>query len=255
MKFMQALLALLVSSCPLFAQKSIPVGTTLPVTVGRTLDARKLRTGDTVVVKLSQSVPLDASARLRSGTRIVGHVVDCHMVAGKNRGSTLTLSFARILGKEQIPIVTDIRALASPLAVNDAQLPSTGPDHGTSSAVYTTVQVGGDVVYRGGGSVMHADKVVGTPVYDGVLVRLVDDPERRCRGDIGDAGTLHATYIFASSACGAYGFSDLEIVHAGRTKPVGQFTLKSEKSPIKLRAGTALLLRVTSAAAEATASQ
>jgi hypothetical protein len=245
MKVTQAILISLLLPSVLFAVEGVPAGTTLPVTLGRTIDTRKARVGDVVIVKLAQDVPLGNSKLLRSGTKIEGRVLQAS-AAGKNRESLLTLRFDRILGVTPAAIVADLRAIASPLEVNDAKLPATGPDRGTSSAVYTTVQVGGDVVYRGGGPVMHADEVVGKPVYDGVLVRLQENLQGQCRGEMSDAAAEYqATYIFSASACGAYGMGDLEIAYAGRTIPQGQIVLKSKGAPIKLRAGTAMLLRVT----------
>jgi hypothetical protein len=244
MKALQALLALLFLPATLFAIDEIPAGTTLPVVLGRTLDASKLRAGDVIVVKLAQNVPLGASNRLRSGTRISGRVVESKVAAGKDQGSSITLTFDRVLGPEPFAIVTDLRAIASPLEVDGTRTPASGPDRGTSSAVYTTVLVGGDVVYRGGGPVMRDGLVVGQPVYDGVLVQLAANPEGNCRGEIGDPPLLQATSVFGSAACGAYGFSDLTITHSGRSAPQGEIVLRSERRPIKLRAGTALLLRV-----------
>jgi hypothetical protein len=228
------------------AEETIAPGTALPVTLDRTLDVGKVHVGETVVVKISQDVPLGPSTRLRSGTRIHGQVVEAH-TQGKKGASALTLRFDQVLTQTPIRVSTSLRAIASPLEVDDAQLPEYGPDRGTSPASYTTTLVGGDVVYRGGGPVMHADEVVGEPVFDGVLVHLMPNRERDCPAEAGGTTAVQATSVFGSHACGAYGFSDLQIAHWGRTEPVGQITFRSEKKPIKLRAGTALLLRITAA--------
>jgi hypothetical protein len=89
---------------------------------------------------------------------------------------------------------------------------------------------------------MHGEVVVGDPVPDGVLAELVSVPERGCAVD--SAGRRLALWIFASSACGPYGFSDeLEIAHHGDTSPIGEIVLQS-KASAHVRLGTGILLIV-----------
>ncbi len=128
--------------------------------------------------------------------------------------------------------------------MHDAQLPLNGPDRGTSEDAWTTIQVGGDVVYRGGGPVTSDHEVVGTPVRGGgVLMRVTTRPGSPCRGPL-DSNAPQALWVFSSDACGVYGFSNLAIRHAGRTAPVGEIVLTSTKKELKLPPGTGLLLRV-----------
>lgn len=223
----------------LVAVNSTPASSTLPVILSRNLEAQKLHPGDPIVAKLAQSVNLGPLGNLKAGTKILGRVVAVQMDAP--RGSTLTLTFDRILTPAQIPITAHLRAIAAPVEVNDALVPKNGPDRGTPSSAYTTVLVGGDVVYRGGGPVMLGKDEVGVPVYDGVLVRLTENLRAGCQGATTE---LQATWVFGSAACGAYGYSDLKIEHSGRTDPKGQIVLRSLRHPIKLRAGSALLLRI-----------
>jgi hypothetical protein len=139
----------------------------------------------------------------------------------------------------QVPITTSLRALASPHDVQEAQLPRYGSVRGDPAASWTTTQIGEDVVYRGGGHVMHHDKVVGDPVHNGVLTVLVAVPQPGCRTASGDRRL--ALWVFSSSACGIYGFRHVDIPQAGDTDPVGDITLRSWKS-VNVGTGSALLL-------------
>ncbi len=53
-----------------------------------------------------------------------------------------------------------------------------------------------------------------------------------------------ALWVFASNACGSYGFVDLTIAHVGRTDPVGQIVLVSQRKDIDICGGSGMLLRV-----------
>jgi hypothetical protein len=48
-------------------------------------------------------------------------------------------------------------------------------------------------------------------------------------------------WLFATTACGAYGFSDLRIVNPGWTAPIGQIVLAA-KGDVQVFGGSGLLL-------------
>lgn len=226
-----------------FAQSAIPPGVILPVQLNSSLNSKKSKPGQIVTARVMQDVPLASGGRIRAGSKVIGRVLDA-VEAQNGMGARISLRFDTLeVSGRRIPITTNLRALASMMEVEDAQIPKTGPDRGTPEDAWTTVQVGGNVVYRGGGPVANGLNVVGTPAPNGVLVRVASKPGTRCRGSlVGDR--LQALWVFSSDACGAYGFSDLTIAHAGRTDPVGQITLASAKKNIDIRSGSGLLLRV-----------
>jgi hypothetical protein len=225
--------------------QEIPPGTTLPVMLSSTLDARKSKPDEEISARIMQDVPLLHGGHIPAGARVIGRVVETGAPTG-SAGSYVTLIFDRVETKGSVvPVVTGLRAIASLVAVRDAQLPSRTPTRSESPSSWTTVQVGDDVVYRGGGHVMHGDEIVGEPVDLGVLGKLTCGPRCECVDEEADRGV--ALWIFSTSACGAYGFDGLKIVNAKSGDSAGQITLRSENN-VQVRSGSGLLLLVEPAA-------
>ncbi len=237
---------LLLLAPPLVAQK-IPAGTVIPVMLRTTLDSRKATVGQQITARVMQDVPLVSQARIRAGSKLVGHVVAATRT-GATSGSRIVVSFDRVMtGGAEIPITTSLRSLASMMEVFEAQLPTNAiDDYGTTPADWVTVQIGGDVVYRGNGTVMTDDRVVGKATIGGeVTAKLIASRDRGCGGSTAENDRDQALWLFSPSACGAYGFADLKIVHAGRGEPIGQIILESGKNA-RVPGGSGLLLRVIS---------
>jgi len=237
------LISLLVLSAAASAQEAIPAGTVLPAELSTSLDSGKSTPGQVITARIMQDVPLPAG-RIPAGARIVGHIVSV-APAMDGSGTEVALQFDALrFFHRSIPITVDLRALASMMEVEDAQIPSTGTDRGTPWAWMTTNQIGGEVVYGQGGPVMNGSRSVGGAAPGGVLVHLSAKPGSMCQGETGDDDRLQALWVFASDACGLYGFRDLEITHAGRTNPVGQIRISSTQGRLHIQGGSGLLLRV-----------
>ena len=236
-------LSLIMLSMDLFAQNTIPAGTIVPVALNSSLNSRKVKSGQVITARVMQDVPLPGST-IHAGAKVVGRVIDVKPANGAS-GAQISFRFDTLMvSKRRIPITTNLRAAASMMAVEAAQLPESGPDRGTSQNAWTTDQIGGEVVYRGGGPVADGLRSVGEPTYGGVLVHVSAKPGSPCRGEIEGNDRLQALWVFSSDACGVYDFADLAIVHAGRTNPVGEITLASDKGEVNIRAGSGMLLRV-----------
>ncbi|MFZ0980847.1 MAG: hypothetical protein WAN23_15700 [Candidatus Acidiferrales bacterium] len=231
------------------AADSIPRGTVLPVLLNSTMSSAKHRPGQIVTARIMQDVPLPDGRAIRAGSTVIGHITG---VTPMSNGSAARLSLRFDTLKawhRRIAITTNLRAVASLMEVDQAQIPLTGPDRGTSEEAWTTTQIGGDAVYRGGGPVVGEFGDVGKPVNGGVLARLSANPERGCRGAVDANDAPQAVWLFSSDACGTYGLPHLKIAHAGRTDPVGEITFESTKGQAQIHAGAGLLLRVISAGA------
>ncbi len=236
------LAGLLALTTGLFAETMIPAGTILPLQLNTSLNSKKSRPGQIVTARLMQDVPLPSGAKIRVGARVVGHIIDVNN-ARAGSGAKLSLRFDTLeVSKRRIPVTTNLRALASMMEVEDAQIPKVGPDHGTPENWWTTVQVGGDAVYHGD-AVTNGLRIVGKPTGSGVLVQVASKPGFSCRGTFG-VHYPQALWVFSADACGTYGFADLTIAHAGRSNPIGTITIASEKNNFDVRSGSGILLRV-----------
>ncbi len=239
-------IGLFVFATQLFGQSAIPAGTILPVRLNSSLNSRKVKTGQVITGRVAQDVPLPSGSKIHAGAKVIGHVVEVkRAIAGS--GAQVSIRFDTLLDSgRQIPLTANLRALASMMAVEQAQIPDTGPDRGTPENAWTTDQIGGEVVYRGGGPVANGLRSVGEPTSNGVLVHVSGEPGTKCRGE--NEGQyddrLQALWVFSSDACGTYGFPDLAITHAGRTNPVGEITLASDHGDFNVQAGGGMLLRL-----------
>ncbi len=246
MKWMGVALAWVVLWTMPFSAQQIPPGTVLPVMLNSSLDAKKDKPGRKVSARVMQDVRLPDGTKIPAGSHIVGQIL---RVTGPtaNSPSQLALKLDQLYSRgRSVPLTTSLRAIASMTDIFEAQLPTgTFDDYGTTIADWTTIQVGGEAVYRGNGRVVSPDnRVVGSATVGGdVTAKPTAVPDRGCRGSIEGNDRAQSLWLFSTSACGAYGFRDLKIVHAGRTSPVGEIVLESP-SNVQVRGGSGLLLRV-----------
>jgi hypothetical protein len=231
-------------STQLFAQDQIPFGTILPVQLNSSLRSDKAKAGQQISARVMQDVPLLGGRKIHAGVKVIGHVVSARPAVD---GMMADLSFqfdTLAMGKQRFAMTTNLRALATMMDVSEAQIPESGPDRGTSENEWTTDQIGGEVVYRGG-VVAHGWNIVGSSAGgSGVLVHLTSRPGTRCRGDTSANDEMQPLWVFSSDACGLYDLPNLTLAHAGRTDPVGQIKLLSDKGNVKVPGGSGMLLRV-----------
>jgi hypothetical protein len=241
--FAALLLALLVST-DLFAQMEIPLGTILPASLETSISSRKAVPGKKVSARIMQDVPLRGRTVIPAGAKIVGQILSVEP-AVSGTGAQVSLRFDTLVVRHQeVRLLIHLRALASSVDVRTAQTSIHGTDSGTPSNAETTRQVGGELVYRGGGPVTRGSLRVGVPVPDGVLARVSGDLTIGCGGEVPGGERLEALWVFSSDACGVFGYRHVEITHAGSTEPLGTVTLATRSGNFTIHDGAGLLLRV-----------
>jgi hypothetical protein len=241
-------LGLMLAAAAAYAGTFVPDSSILPAQLETSVSSKNAKVGELIRARIMQAVPLLGDATIPAGSILTGEVTAVQ-VATAGEGGSLALRFNTLhVAHENVVLTLRLRAIASDQEVRQAQLPRNS-DPTASSNSWTTVQIGGDVVYRGGGPVRNRSGVVGKPVEGGVLVRLDPNPARGCRND-GTGERAQALWLFSSDACGTYGLPDVTIVPAGHDASVdapGEITLKAVKGNLALKSGSGLLLRVVNA--------
>jgi len=173
----------------------VPGGTVLPVRLNHGLSSKNARAGQAITGRLMQDVPLPNASKIPEGAKVLGTILSVS-AAGNNSNGKISFRFEQIeVHRRRIAIVANLRATASLMEVESAQIPETSPGFGTPYVWATTDQIGGDVKYGVGGPV--TDKwshTVGEGTYTGVLVSRPSTTGDRLSGRSGrrgpSAGTL-----------------------------------------------------------------
>jgi hypothetical protein len=225
----------------------VPAGTILPARLNRGFSSKTAHVGQAISARVMQDVPLPGGGKIPAGAKLVGAIVSVSRAQPGNRqGGSISFRFSEVQhGRQRGRITANLRALGSLLEVMEAQLPETPAGFGTPYNWVTTNLIGGDVKYGVGGPVTdRGSQSVGVGTADGVLVHARPNADGGCQGEPAGSERLQALWLFSADACGVYGTPQLQIVHAGRTAPVGEVMLAAEAGDVNLRAGTGLLLRV-----------
>ena len=247
MKSLAIVGTLLLLACALTAKTAIPAGTVIPVQLNKTIEAAKVKAGDPVTARVAQDVILPSGERIKAGARVSGHVESVTLEPRAH--ASMTMRFERVIsGGQSIPLHLSLRALASPLEVEAAQTQTSGFDRGSDPPWSQTVMLVGftDVVYRENGTVIDGEDEVGRSVYAGnwgVMSRVSSQPGTPCRAAVAGNDRPQALWVFSHDACGVYGY-EMTIASAGRRDPKGSVVLTGQLRELKLRGGTAMLLRV-----------
>jgi len=230
---------------PVQTSSQLPVGLILAARLKDTLKLKDLQTGSIVEMQVMQDTPLPDRDKIPMNALVRGSVVGATRESD-GPGVNISFAFTQVADKDQnFSIATSLRAVASYLAVRNAQTPLNGIDTGSPPGWANTVQVGGDIRYGDGGPVRNRHKQkVGKGVLGGVLVHISANPSLGCDGPIKGEDYLQALWVFSSDACGVYGMKEVRLSHSGNSDPVGEFTLHFEKDDMRLEAGTAFLFEV-----------
>jgi hypothetical protein len=215
---------------PAGAPKRIAPGSVLPVSLTKTIDAKKAKTGDEVVAKVTQDVKTTSGEVLvPKDTKVVGHVTEAQARSKEQKESQVGIAFDRAVmkdGEMQMPM--SIQAIIGPQNPNNQDNASGGNGSGSAPAPGSG---GNSGTGRASGMAGSAPAPTTSP-SSGAGNSPTD----------AQAGTNARPPITAQTE-GVVGISDLKLTNSAPSANEGS-VVSSEKNNVKLESGTLMLLRV-----------
>jgi hypothetical protein len=235
--------AVCAAAATVLAQSQVlPQSTAIPVRFEQSIDTKKAKVGEVVMVKTIQVIVLPGGRSLPKSTVLVGHIVAVQAFYfdqtpyAHQEPSTLSIHFDKLqTGDAAIPVNLSIRAIANAIDSRDAAYP-----HSTDDTDHV-----GMMTLIGGTTFSPLDKMIQSEDGDaigynrknGVFARLI------ASGSCNGTNTEQSIAIFSPDACGAYGFGGDYLADSGRNGS-GTFTLALHGHSVKLYAGSTALLQV-----------
>jgi len=211
---------------PVAQPSRIAPGTVIPVQLTKTIDAKKAKTGDEVVAKVSQDLKTPSGEILvPKDSKIVGHVTEARARTKDQKDSEVAIAFdhaATKIGDMQLPM--SIQAIIAPQNSDSADAGSGNPSYGSSPSP-SMGSGGGRSPMSGGTSPMPQPQT----------------PSNMPNPGMGQSGGNARPPITASTQ-GVIGMSDVKL--AANAENAQGSVVSSEKNNVKLESGTIMLLRV-----------
>jgi hypothetical protein len=203
-------------------------GSVIPVQLTKTIDAKKAKTGDEVLAKVTEDLKTTSGDLiLPKDTKIVGHVTEAQARSKEQKESQLGIAFDRAVMKSgdlQLPM--SIQAIVAPPTNN----PDSDGGHGQAASApggAATAPMGGA---RNGSASASAQSQSQPPIS-----MPTPNPEAKAGGN--------ARPPITGNTQGVVGISNLQLETTAQHAAQGSL-MSSEKNNVKLESGTFMLLRV-----------
>jgi hypothetical protein len=209
--------------------KRIAPGSVLPVSLTKTIDAKKAKTGDEVVAKVTQDMKTNSGEVIvAKDTKVVGHVTEAQALSKEQKESQVGIAFDRAVAKDgsEMQMPMSIQAIIGPQ--NDQNSAGGGNGAGTTPAAATGSNA---PTGRTGGMGGSAPNQTPSPSAG------------NDSAPSGAQGTTNARPQITAQTEGVIGISNLKLTTAASPAEQGS-VVSSEKNNVKLEGGTLMLLRV-----------
>lgn len=207
----------------------IAPGSVIPVQLAKTVDAKKAKAGDEVIVTVTQDMKTNSGEVLMpKDTKVIGHVTEAQARNKEQKQSELGIAFDHALVKgDQMQLPMSIQAVIAPQRNNAEPGPTDqGPSPKTGNS--PSGSMGGRPGSMGGGS---SQQQSGHQNYP--------------QGGASETGTQPgAMPPITGNTQGVIGISDMKLETPSQNAQQGS-VLTSEKNNVKIEKGTMMLLKVT----------
>jgi hypothetical protein len=203
----------------------IAPGSVIPVQLTKTVDAKKVKTGDEVIAKVTMDMKTGTGDVLvPKDTKIVGHITEAQARNKEQKESQLAIAFDQAYVKnQQVALPMSIQAVIG--QENNDENPNNAP----SGAAPTP----------GGTGTSASSPMAGRTPTGGAQPQAAGAPDTPGGGAQQEPGKRPA---INGQTQGVIGISNLSLSQNSDSKQGS--TLTSEKNNVKLESGTMLLLRV-----------
>ena len=212
----------------------IAPGSVIPVQLTKTIDAKKAKTGDEVMAKVTQDMKaVNGQILVAKDTKVVGHVTEAQARSKEESQSQVGIAFDRVVTKqgneESLPM--SIQAVIAPASVNP----------GNANAGTANASSGAD---RDGGGMTPGSAPGRSPGMGTGTPQQAPSSMPAGGGEAsGQTAGANAHQPITGNTQGVVGIPNLTLSTTAST-PQGSL-LRSDKNNVKLDSGTLMLLRVS----------
>jgi hypothetical protein len=220
------------SSNPAGAPARIAPGSVLPVSLTKTIDAKKAKTGDEVVAKVTQDMKNSAGEVIvAKDTKVVGHVTEAQARTKEQKESEVGIAFDRAVMKNgsEMQMPMSIQAIIGPQD-NSQQNSQNNAGGGTGYGSAPGGTTSNSNTGRAGGMAGSAPSSTPSP-----------SAGASAPGDAQQAPSARPP--ITAQTKGVVGISDLKLTSTAPAANQGS-VVSSDKNSVKLESGTLMLLRV-----------
>jgi len=208
----------------------IAPGSVIPVQLTKTVDAKKVKTGDEIEAKVTQDLKsINGDVVVPKDTKVMGHVTEAQARNKEQKESQVGIAFDRAIMKNgaDVALPMSIQAIVVP--------PSANAGNDESPSQPSSAQNGGGMSPANNGG-RSAGMGAGTPAQaPSPSAAGAESPAKAQTG-------TSANQPITANTQGVVGTSNLHLSTAANTTDGSIVT--SEKSNVKLDSGTLMLLRV-----------
>jgi len=207
----------------------IAPGSVIPVQLTKTVDAKKVKTGDEIEAKVTQDMKsVNGDVLMPKDTKVMGHVTEAQARNKEQKESQVGIAFDRAIMKNgaDVTLPMSIQAIIVP--------PNPNAGNNESPSQPSSAQGGGGMSPANNGG-RSAGVGAGTPAPAPSPSAGAESPAKAQTG-------TNANPPITANTQGVVGISNLHLSAAANTTDGSIVT--SEKSNVKLDSGTLMLLRV-----------